>query len=132
MSESLRNDGRVWVPKKKEDSKKAPGDIAEDDRDYYLERMLFCGRQTSRPATSLHARPRLSVTKVVALAGPASAFIWILRTPSSLLAKARCASVHGNLFAMYHEITNEDAYKTPMRIYPAVHYTMGGCGWTTT
>ena len=125
MSESLRNDGRIWVPKRKEDCKKSPADIAEGDRDYYLERMYSAfGNLAPRDVASRAA-------KYVCDEGRGNGDTGLgvyLDFGDSIrrLGEGKVRERYGNLFAMYHEITNEDAYKTPMRIYPAVHYTMGG------
>ena len=126
MSESLRNDGRVWVPKRKEDCAKAPGQIPEADRDYYLERKYPELRQPRARATSPRAPPRKSAMKAAASARAAWASTWILRDRSSGWAKTRIRERYGNLFDMYEKITGENAYQVPMRIYPAVHYAMGG------
>ncbi|MSU59472.1 MAG: fumarate reductase/succinate dehydrogenase flavoprotein subunit [Pedosphaera sp.] len=125
MSESLRNDGRVWVPKRQEDCKKNPTDIAEGDRDYYLERMYSAfGNLAPRDIASRAAKTVCDEGRGVCETG-----LGVYLDFSAAIARLGEAKVrerYGNLFAMYHEITNEDAYRTPMRIYPAVHYTMGG------
>jgi len=125
MSESLRNDGRVWVPKKKEDCKKAPKDIAEDDRDYYLERMYTAfGNLAPRDIASRAAKMVCDEGRGI---GETGLGVYLdFGDAINRLGEGKVRERYGNLFAMYHEITNEDAYKTPMRIYPAVHYTMGG------
>ena len=125
MSESLRNDGRVWVPKKKEDCKKAPQDIAEGDRDYYLERMYSAfGNLAPRDIASRAAKTVCDEGRGV---GETGLGVYLdFSAAIGRLGESKVRERYGNLFAMYHEITNEDAYKTPMRIYPAVHYTMGG------
>jgi succinate dehydrogenase / fumarate reductase, flavoprotein subunit len=125
MSESLRNDGRVWVPKKKEDSKKAPKDIAEEDRDYYLERMYSAfGNLAPRDIASRAAKTVCDEGRGI---GETGLGVYLdFSAAIGRLGESKVRERYGNLFAMYHEITNEDAYKTPMRIYPAVHYTMGG------
>ncbi len=125
MSESLRNDGRVWVPKKKEDCKKNPADIAEQDRDYYLERMYSAfGNLAPRDIASRAAKMVCDDGRGI---GETGLGVYLdFSDAISRLGEAKVRERYGNLFAMYHEITNEDAYKTPMRIYPAVHYTMGG------
>jgi succinate dehydrogenase / fumarate reductase flavoprotein subunit len=125
MSESLRNDGRVWVPKKKEDCKKAPKDIAEDDRDYYLERMYSAfGNLAPRDIASRAAKTVCDEGRGI---GDTGLGVYLdFSAAIGRLGENKVRERYGNLFAMYHEITNEDAYKTPMRIYPAVHYTMGG------
>jgi succinate dehydrogenase / fumarate reductase flavoprotein subunit len=125
MSESLRNDGRVWVPKKKEDCKKAPQDIAEGDRDYYLERMYSAfGNLAPRDIASRAAKTVCDEGRGI---GETGLGVYLdFSAAIGRLGEGKVRERYGNLFAMYHEITNEDAYKTPMRIYPAVHYTMGG------
>ncbi len=125
MSESLRNDGRIWVPKKKEDCAKPPADIAEGDRDYYLERMYSAfGNLAPRDIASRAAKYVCDEGRGV---GPTGLGVYLDFSESiRRLGEDKVRERYGNLFAMYHEITNEDAYKTPMRIYPAVHYTMGG------
>ncbi len=125
MSESLRNDGRIWVPKKKEDCAKPPADIAEGDRDYYLERMYSAfGNLAPRDIASRAAKYVCDEGRGV---GPTGLGVYLDFSESiKRLGEDKVRERYGNLFAMYHEITNEDAYKTPMRIYPAVHYTMGG------
>jgi succinate dehydrogenase / fumarate reductase flavoprotein subunit len=125
MSESLRNDGRIWVPKKKEDCGKNPADIAEGDRDYYLERMYSAfGNLAPRDIASRAAKYVCDEGRGV---GSTGLGVYLDFAESiKRLGEDKVRERYGNLFAMYHEITNEDAYKTPMRIYPAVHYTMGG------
>ena len=125
MSESLRNDGRIWVPKRKEDCKKSPADIAEGDRDYYLERMYSAfGNLAPRDVASRAAKYVCDEGRGI---GDTGLGVYLDFADSiKRLGEGKVRERYGNLFAMYHEITNEDAYKTPMRIYPAVHYTMGG------
>lgn len=125
MSESLRNDGRIWVPKKKEDCAKDPASIAEGDRDYYLERMYSAfGNLAPRDIASRAAKYVCDEGRGV---GETGLGVYLDFADSiKRLGEDKVRERYGNLFAMYHEITNEDAYKTPMRIYPAVHYTMGG------
>ena len=125
MSESLRNDGRIWVPKRKEDCKKSPADIAEGDRDYYLERMYSAfGNLAPRDVASRAAKYVCDEGRGI---GETGLGVYLDFGDSiRRLGEGKVRERYGNLFAMYHEITNEDAYKTPMRIYPAVHYTMGG------
>ncbi len=125
MSESLRNDGRVWVPKRKEDCQKAPQDIAEGDRDYYLERMYSAfGNLAPRDIASRAAKLVCDEGRGV---GETGLGVYLdFSAAIQRLGENKVRERYGNLFAMYHEITNEDAYHTPMRIYPAVHYTMGG------
>jgi succinate dehydrogenase / fumarate reductase flavoprotein subunit len=125
MSESLRNDGRVWVPKKKEDCGKRPGDIAEADRDYYLERKYpSFGNLVPRDIASRNAKEVCDEGRGV---GPGGLGVYLDFSDSiSRLGKAKVSERYGNLFQMYERITGEDPYTTPMRIYPAIHYTMGG------
>jgi len=125
MSESLRNDGRVWVPKKKEDCKKRPQDIAEEDRDYYLERKYpSYGNLAPRDIASRAAKEACDDGRGVGESGLAV----YLDFAASIkrLGKDVIEARYGNLFDMYAHITNENPYEVPMRIYPAVHYTMGG------
>ncbi|HTO03400.1 MAG TPA: fumarate reductase/succinate dehydrogenase flavoprotein subunit [Opitutus sp.] len=125
MSESLRNDGRIWVPKKKEDCKKDPNSIPEADRDYYLERMYpSFGNLAPRDIASRAAKRVCDEGRGVGVTGLGVYldFADAIRR----LTEAGVRERYGNLFDIYHEITNENAYQTPMRIYPAVHYTMGG------
>jgi succinate dehydrogenase / fumarate reductase flavoprotein subunit len=125
MSESLRNDGRVWVPKNAEDSGKKPGDIAEADRDYYLERRYPAfGNLVPRDVASRAAKVVCDEGRGV---GPGGLGVYLdFRDSINRLGKEKIAERYGNLFDMYHHITDEDPYEVPMRIYPAVHYTMGG------
>jgi succinate dehydrogenase / fumarate reductase flavoprotein subunit len=125
MSESLRNDGRVWVPKKKEDCKKDPGAIPDEDRDYYLERKYpSFGNLAPRDISSRAAKEVCDEGRGVGESGLA---VYLdFRDAIKRDGEAAIRERYGNLFDMYHEITNENPYKVPMRIYPAVHYTMGG------
>ena len=125
MSESLRNDGRVWVPKKKEDCKKDPATISEDDRDYFLERRYPAfGNLVPRDVASRNAKYVCDEGRGVGTSGLA---VYLdFRDAIKRESLAKIAEKYGNLFEMYEKITGEDPYKTPMRIYPAVHYTMGG------
>src|SRR5213075_3082641 len=125
MSESLRNDGRIWVPKKKEDRLKDPAAIAEDDRDYYLERMYPAfGNLCPRDIASRAAKRVCDEGRGV---GESGLGVYLdFSDAINRLGEASVRERYGNLFAIYQEITGEDAYRTPMRIYPAVHYTMGG------
>jgi succinate dehydrogenase / fumarate reductase flavoprotein subunit len=138
MSESLRNDGRIWVPKRAEDCDKDPREIAEEDRDYYLERIYPAfGNLVPRDIASRQAKNRCDEGRGV---GPAvTEFdsegneIKVRRgvyldfsDAIGRLGKDGVAARYGNLFDMYAQITGENPYETPMRIYPAVHYTMGG------
>ncbi|MGA9364836.1 MAG: fumarate reductase/succinate dehydrogenase flavoprotein subunit [Bacteroidota bacterium] len=124
MSESLRNDGRIWVPKKKGD-KRPPNEIPEEDRDYYLERIYPAfGNLVPRDVASRRAKEMCDNGCGVGATGHAVYldFADAIERLGVEVIKER----YGNLFDMYHEITAEDPYKVPMRIYPAVHYTMGG------
>ncbi len=124
MSESLRNDGRIWVPKKKGDDRK-PSDIPEEERDYYLERRYPAfGNLVPRDVASRAAKERCDEGYGVG----ASKMAVYLDFSSSIqrLGEHMIKERYGNLFEMYEKITGENPYKTPMRIYPAVHYTMGG------
>jgi len=125
MSESLRNDGRVWVPKRREDVGKKPGDIAEADRDYYLERMYpSFGNLAPRDIASRGAKTVCDEGRGV---GPGGLGVYLDFADSiKRLGKAKIEERYGNLFEMYQRITDENPYEVPMRIYPAVHYTMGG------
>ncbi|NCN39691.1 fumarate reductase/succinate dehydrogenase flavoprotein subunit [bacterium] len=124
MSESLRNDGRVWVPKAEGD-KRAPGDIPEGDRDYYLERIYpSFGNLAPRDVSSRAAKRMCDEGRGVGRSGRA---VYLdFADAINRDGKDTIAAKYGNLFDMYHHITDEDPYKMPMRIYPAVHYTMGG------
>ncbi len=138
MSESLRNDGRIWVPKRAEDCDKDPRQIPEEDRDYYLERIYPAfGNLVPRDIASRQAKNMCDEGRGV---GPAVAE----KQPDGTVKNVRrgvyldfadvikrigrdgVAAKYGNLFDMYAQITAEDPYEVPMRIYPAVHYTMGG------
>ncbi|OIR04324.1 fumarate reductase flavoprotein subunit [mine drainage metagenome] len=125
MSESLRNDGRIWVPKKKEDCKKDPSQIPEEDRDYYLERIYpSFGNLAPRDVSSRAAKRMCDEGRGV---GETGLGVYLdFSDAIKRLGEAGVRERYGNLFDIYHEITNENAYQTPMRIYPAVHYTMGG------
>jgi succinate dehydrogenase / fumarate reductase flavoprotein subunit len=125
MSESLRNDGRVWVPKRKEDSGKPPGEIPEADRDYYLERKYpSYGNLTPRDIASRAAKEVCDEGRGV---GPGGRGVYLdFADAIKRLGEDTIRERYGNLFEVYEKITGEDAYKVPMRIYPAVHYTMGG------
>ena len=124
MSESLRNDGRVWVPKKAGDTR-APKDIPEDERDYYLERKYPAfGNLVPRDVASRSAK---EMTDQGRGAGPTGLAVYLdFRDAIQRDGRAAIEARYGNLFDIYKEITGEDAYETPMRIYPAPHYTMGG------
>jgi succinate dehydrogenase / fumarate reductase flavoprotein subunit len=125
MSESLRNDGRIWVPKKKEDCAKDPNSIPEADRDYYLERMYpSFGNLAPRDIASRAAKRVCDEGRGV---GPTGLGVYLdFADAIRRLGENGVRERYGNLFDIYHEITAESAYKVPMRIYPAVHYTMGG------
>src|SRR5688572_18040162 len=146
MSESLRNDGRIWVPKQKDDHRKA-NDIPEEDRDYYLERRYPAfGNLVPRDVASRAAKERcdagygVGTTKqsvyldfkfnLINKYGNAEASKLGLENPDTetliRLGKEVVKEEYGNLFDMYEKITGENPYEVPMRIYPAVHYTMGG------
>lgn len=124
MSESLRNDGRIWVPKKQNDERK-PTDIPEDERDYYLERRYPAfGNLVPRDVASRAAKERCDAGYGV---GKSKMAVYLDFADSiNRLGKNVIKERYGNLFEMYEKITGEDPYSTPMRIYPAVHYTMGG------
>ncbi|MFM1942051.1 MAG: hypothetical protein RI897_1033 [Verrucomicrobiota bacterium] len=124
MSESLRNDGRIWVPKKQGD-KRAPGDIPEDERDYYLERIYpSFGNLAPRDISSRAAKRVCDEGRGV---GESGLGVYLdFSDAINRLGADKVRERYGNLFDIYKEITDEDAYKVPMRIYPAVHYTMGG------
>lgn len=152
MSESLRNDGRIWVPKKKEDAaavrqgRLKPVDIREEDRDYYLERRYPAfGNLVPRDVASRAAKERcdagfgvnetgeavfLDYASAIERYGKTEANIQGVENPSAEqvreLGRAVVKAKYGNLFDMYKQITADNPYETPMKIYPAVHYTMGG------
>ncbi len=125
MSESLRNDGRVWAPKRKEDCGKTPSSIAEADRDYVLERKYpSFGNLAPRDISSRAAKEVCDEGRGV---GPGGLGVYLdFADAIKRLGEDTIRERYGNLFDMYEKITGENAYKTPMRIYPAVHYTMGG------
>lgn len=125
MSESLRNDGRVWVPKRREDVTKHPNDIPESDRDYYLERKYpSYGNLAPRDIASRAAKEVCDEGRGV---GPGGRGVYLdFADAIRRQGIARIREKYGNLFEMYERITGEDAYTRPMRIYPAPHYTMGG------
>ncbi len=145
MSESLRNDGRIWVPKKKDDSRK-PVDIPEEERDYYLERRYPAfGNLVPRDVASRAAKERCDAGYGVGTSKMAVYLDFAFNTLRYGKVEANKRSIHnpsqeelkklgqevikekyGNLFEMYEKITGENPYEMPMRIYPAVHYTMGG------
>jgi len=124
MSESLRNDGRIWVPKARGD-KRAPNQIPEEERDYYLERLYpSFGNLVPRDVASRRAKEMCDKGHGVGTTGLAV----YLDFSDTIKRNGRAwvAEKYGNLFDMYKQITGEDGYESPMRIYPAVHYTMGG------
>lgn len=145
MSESLRNDGRIWVPKKKDDNRK-PADIPEEERDYYLERRYPAfGNLVPRDVASRAAKERcdagygvgsskqavyLDYAAAIQRYGKIEAGKRGVHSPTPELVRELgmevVAEKYGNLFEMYEKITGENPYEVPMRIYPAVHYTMGG------
>ncbi len=124
MSESLRNDGRIWVPKKSGDTR-SPSQIPEAERDYYLERLYpSFGNLVPRDVASRRAKEMCDKGFGV---GPTKMAVYLdFADAIKRNSKAWIEEKYGNLFDMYHEITAEDPYSVPMRIYPAVHYTMGG------
>ena len=125
MSESLRNDGRCWVPKKVEDCEKPAGEIADEDRDYYLERKYpSFGNLAPRDIASRAAKEQCDDDRGV---GPGKRGVYLDFADSiKRLGEDTIRERYGNLFEMYEKITAEDGYKQPMRIYPAPHYSMGG------
>ena len=136
MSESLRNDGRIWVPKKKEDAEairrgeKGPLDIAEEDRDYYLERRYPAfGNLVPRDVASRAAKERRDAGYGV---GPTGLAVYLdFADAIKRLGRDVVEQKYGNLFQMYYKIVDADPYKVPMMIYPAIHYTWAACGSTT-
>jgi succinate dehydrogenase / fumarate reductase flavoprotein subunit len=124
MSESLRNDGRIWVPKRVGDTR-GPGQIPEAERDYYLERKYPAfGNLVPRDVASRNAKEVCDQGRGV---GPGGRGVYLDFSESiSRLGRQVIEERYGNLFDMYHDITGEDPYTAPMRIYPAVHYAMGG------
>ena len=124
MSESLRNDGKVWVPKKKDDERK-PQDIPEDERDYFLERRYPAfGNLVPRDIASRAIKERCDAGYGVG--GSKQAAYLDFADAIKRLGEHVVSERYGNLFEMYEKITGENPYKVPMRIYPAIHYTMGG------
>ncbi len=124
MSESLRNDGRVWVPKNKSDLKKAPNDIPEADRDYFLERKYpSFGNLVPRDVASRNAKDVCDDGQGV---GSGRAVYLDFRDAIKRDGEKIISEKYGNLFEIYEKITNHSPWKEPMAIYPAVHYTMGG------
>ncbi len=124
MSESLRNDGRIWVPRKAGDSRR-PKDIPEEDRDYYLERIYpSFGNLTPRDVASRRAKEAVDEGRGVGENGGGVCLDF--RDAIQRLGQPEITERYGNLFDMYEQITGENPYEVPMRIYPAPHYTMGG------
>ena len=124
MSESLRNDGRIWVPKTKGD-KRPPNDIPQEERDYYLERRYpSFGNLVPRDVASRNAKQVCDEGRGV---GPSGLGVYLdFASAIERLGENIIRERYGNLFEMYQRITDENPYKVPMRIYPAIHYTMGG------
>ncbi|MEV6626155.1 fumarate reductase/succinate dehydrogenase flavoprotein subunit [Amycolatopsis sp. NPDC051106] len=124
MSESLRNDGRIWVPKVKGDTR-PPEEIPEDERDYYLERLYpSFGNLVPRDIASRAAK---NVCDAGLGVGPGGLGVYLdFADAIERMGRPAIEARYGNLFDMYQRITAEDPYRTPMRIYPAIHYTMGG------
>ncbi len=124
MSESLRNDGRVWVPRKADD-KRAPASIPDSERNYFLEEKYpSFGNLVPRDVASRNAKEQCDNGLGVGESGLA---VYLdFRDSISRLGENRIREKYGNLFQMYNKITDDNPYQTPMRIYPAVHYTMGG------
>ncbi|WP_051267713.1 fumarate reductase/succinate dehydrogenase flavoprotein subunit [Nakamurella lactea] len=129
MSESLRNDGRIWVPKRREDCDKDPREIPEEDRDYYLERIYpSFGNLVPRDIASRQAKNVCDEGRGVGpKVGDFRRGVYLdFAEAIDRMGLDTVKEKYGNLFDMYARITGEDPYATPMRIYPAVHYTMGG------
>jgi succinate dehydrogenase / fumarate reductase, flavoprotein subunit len=129
MSESLRNDGRVWVPKRVEDCEKPPAEIPEQERDYYLERLYpSFGNLVPRDIASRRAKDMCDEGRGVgpSVAGVRRGVYLDFAASIQRLGRKKVEERYANLFEMYERITGEDPYSVPMRIYPAVHYTMGG------
>ncbi|ODR27647.1 fumarate reductase/succinate dehydrogenase flavoprotein subunit [Mycolicibacterium porcinum] len=124
MSESLRNDGRIWVPRQARDERD-PNDIPENERDYYLERMYPAyGNLSPRDVSSRAARTQIDSGRGV---GPLKNSVYLdFRDALARLGKDKIAERYGNLFSMYRDATGEDPYRTPMRIAPGAHFSMGG------
>ncbi|MCU9971763.1 fumarate reductase/succinate dehydrogenase flavoprotein subunit [Mobiluncus mulieris] len=129
MSESLRNDGRIWVPKRAEDCSKDPRDIPEEDRDYYLERIYpSFGNLVPRDIASRQAKNMCDEGRGVGpkIGGVARGVYLDFSEAINRMGRDKVSEKYGNLFDMYERITGDNPYEVPMRIYPAVHYTMGG------
>jgi len=124
MSESLRNDGRIWVPKQKGDDR-APGDIPESERDYYLERRYPAfGNLAPRDISSRAAKERIDAGHGV---GPMKNAVYLdFKTAIEEYGEAKIKERYGNLFRMYEKITGVNAYQQPMKISPSAHFSMGG------
>ena len=124
MSESLRNDGRIWVPLKQGDTR-TPSQIPEAERDYYLERRYpSFGNLVPRDVASRAAKQVCDEGRGV---GPGGLGVYLdFADAIKRLGRKVIEDRYGNLFDMYYQITGENPYETPMRIYPAIHYTMGG------
>src|SRR6516164_7962399 len=124
MSESLRNDGRVWVPKQLDDAR-SPDQIPEDDRDYFLERRYPAfGNLVPRDVASRAVKREVDAGHGV---GPRRNGVYLdFADATARLGRDVVEERYGNLFQMYDQITGDDPYRVPMRIYPAIHYTMGG------
>ena len=124
MSESLRNDGRIWVPRSPDDGR-APADIPEEDRDYYLERLY--PRYGNLSPRDISSRAAKSVCDQGRGVGPTGQGVYLdFADAISRVGRRVISDRYGNLFDMYRRITGEDPWQVPMRIYPAAHYTMGG------
>jgi succinate dehydrogenase / fumarate reductase, flavoprotein subunit len=129
MSESLRNDGRVWVPKHEDDCTRDPSEIAEEDRDYYLERLYpSFGNLVPRDIASRRAKDMCDQGRGVGpeVGGERRGVYLDFSDSIKRLGQKTVAERYDNLFQMYERITGENPYEVPMRIYPAIHYTMGG------
>ncbi len=133
MSESLRNDGRIWVPKKVEDAKairegtKKPEDLSDEDRDFYLERRYPAfGNLVPRDVAARAAKERCDKGYGIENNKTNEGVYLDFKYAIERLGKDRIEERYGNLFQMYEKITGDNPYKTPMKIYPAVHYNMGG------
>jgi succinate dehydrogenase / fumarate reductase flavoprotein subunit len=125
MSESLRNDGRVWVPRNASDRTRPAGQIPDEDRDYFLERKYpSFGNLVPRDVASRNVKEVSDEGRGVGATGRAAYLDF--RDAIQRLGRAEIRERYGNLFEMYRELTTEDPYEVPMRIYPAIHYVMGG------
>jgi len=127
MSESLRNDGRVWVPKERQDDLASAHNLPKDQRDYYLERIYpSFGNLVPRDVASRNAKYMTDKDLGVGPEPNRLAVYLDFRDAIERLGEDKISERYGNLFDIYHEITDENPYEVPMKIYPAVHYTMGG------